>query len=384
MPDIVLVAPNTFKGSLSAREAAGAIARGWRTACPDAEVRELPLSDGGEGVAETLVAATGGSVGWAQVTDALGRALRAPYGRLGDGKTVVVELSAAAGLVQLPLGRRNPLLTTTRGVGELIAAAWDEKPFDHLILALGGSATVDAGAGLLQALGVRFLDAAGADLPPGGGALVRLESIDATGAHPLLRAARIELAVDVSNSLLGPRGAAPVYAPQKGASPEQVLALEAALMRVAEVLERQFGVRVHDMPGTGAAGGVPATLVAIAQASMRPGFDLIAEAVGLDEALEEASLVITGEGSLDAQSFEGKVVGRLAERCRARGIPLVVIAGVLTSEGEALLKGAGGVALPLVSGPMSSTAAMREASCLLEAAASRVFLLRRLFSRPGG
>lgn len=381
MPDIVLVAPNTFKGSLSAREAAEAIARGWRAAAPEDEVRQLPLSDGGEGVVATLVASTGGSVAWAQVTDALGRPLRAPYGRLGDGRTVVVELSAAAGLVQVPPELRNPLVTTTRGVGQLIAAAWDAQPFDHLILALGGSATVDAGAGLMQALGVRFLDVAGVDLQPGGGALARLATIDASGAHPVLAAARIELAVDVSNSLLGPRGAAPVYAPQKGATPEQVGQLEAALARVAEVLERQFGVRVHEMPGTGAAGGVPATLVAIAKAAMRPGFDLIAEAVGLDAALSGVSLVVTGEGSLDAQSFEGKVVGRLAERCRAREIPLVAIAGGLTPEGEGLLAEAGGAAMPLVAEPISLAAAMAEAGALLEAAATRLATLQKRLSR---
>ncbi|HEY9899973.1 MAG TPA: glycerate kinase [Pantanalinema sp.] len=382
MPDVVLVAPDTFKGSLSAREAAGAMARGWRSVRPQDEIHELPLSDGGEGVVETLVAATGGSVGWARVTDALGRPLRAPYARLADGKTVVVELSAAAGLVQVPVELRNPLLTTTRGVGKLIAAAWDEAPFARLILALGGSATVDAGVGLLQALGVRFLDAGGVELPPGGGALSRLAAIDASAAHPVLGAARIELAVDVSNPLLGPRGAAPVYAPQKGASVEQVRVLEAALARVAEVLERQFGVRVHERPGTGSAGGVPATLVAIARASVRPGFDLIAEAVGLDEALEGASLVITGEGSLDAQSFEGKVVGRLAERCRARGIPLFAIAGVLTPEGEALLAKAGGAALPLVAGPISLEAAMAKAEGLLEAAASRLARFTRGHPAP--
>ncbi|MNY07063.1 Glycerate kinase [compost metagenome] len=329
---------------------------------------------------ETLVASTCGSLRWVSVTDALGRPVQAAYGRLGDGRTVVVELSSAAGLVQVPPEARDPLRTTTRGVGELIAAAWAEGPFERLILALGGSATVDAGVGLLQALGVRFRDAQGAELPPGGGSLARLAVISLAEAHPVLREARIELAVDVTNPLLGPRGAAPVYGPQKGATPEAVEALEQGLTRVALVLARQFGGQIHDMPGTGAAGGVPATLVAIAEASMRPGFELIAEAVGLDEALAQARLVVTGEGSLDAQSFEGKVVGRLAERCRVKGIPLVAIAGILTTEGEARLAEAGGAAMPLVAGPLSREEAMAQAPVLLEAAAAR--LARLIRGRP--
>lgn len=367
----VVAAPNTFKGSMTAAQAARAIARGVRRALPGASVREVPLSDGGEGMVETLTAATGGRIQAARVTDARGGPLEAAYGRLGDGQTVVVELSAAAGLVQLPPERREPLVTTTFGVGQLILAAWHEGPFRKLILSLGGSATVDGGAGLLQALGVRFRDAAGLDLPPGGAALAQVASIDRSGAHPLLHEAQIELAVDVSNPLLGPRGAAPVYAPQKGASPEDVNRLEHALAHYADVLEATTGVRVHALAGTGSAGGVPAGLVALAGAAMVPGFELVAAAVGLDVLLEGADLVITGEGQLDRQSFEGKVVGRLAERCRARGVPLLAIAGSLTAEGEELLVQAGGVSQPLVAGPITLEAAMRDGEVLLERATMR-------------
>lgn len=371
MDTVVIAAPNTFKGSMSAEVAARAIARGVRRAWPEATVRELPLSDGGEGMVETLVASTGGRTSSARVTDARGGPVEASYGRLGDGATVVVELSAAAGLVQLAPERRDPLVATTHGVGELVLAAWREAPFRKLVLSLGGSATVDGGTGLLRALGVRFLDAEGRELPPGGGALERLAAIDRTGAHALLKEAAIELAVDVSNPLLGPRGAAPVYAPQKGATPEDVCLLERALGRYADVLQAATGVRVHDMPGTGSAGGVPAGLVALAGARMVPGFELVAEAVGLDAHLQGASLVITGEGQLDRQSFEGKVVGRLAERCRARGLPLLVIAGTLTAEGEDLLGELSGVAQPLVPGPMELERAMAEGESLLERATMR-------------
>lgn len=370
MGRVVVSAPNTFKGSMSAAVAARAIARGVRAVLPEAQVREVPLSDGGEGMVETLVEATGGRIATARVTDARGGSIVASYGRLGDGQTVVVELSAAAGLVQLSPERRDPMVTTTRGVGELVLAAWQERPFEKLILSLGGSATVDGGAGLLQALGIRLLDAEGRDLPPGGGALSRLARVDAAGAHPLL-SARLELAVDVTNPLLGPRGAAPVYAPQKGATPRQVQELEAALAHYADVLAAVSGVRIHAMPGAGSAGGVSGGLVALARASMVPGFELVARAVGLDERLAGADLVITGEGQLDEQSFEGKVVGRLAERCRSRGLPLLVIAGSLTPEGETLLMEAGGLAQPLVPGPMSLEAAMREGEPLLERATMR-------------
>lgn len=368
---VVVAAPNTFKGSMTSADAARAIARGVHRALPGATVREVPLSDGGEGMVETLVAATGGRIAIARVTDARGGPIEAAYGRLGDGKTVVVELSAAAGLVHLPPERRNPLVTTTFGVGQLILAAWHEAPFQKLILSLGGSATVDGGAGLLQALGVRLLDDAGVALPPGGAALSRLASIDCSGAHPLLQEVPIELAVDVSNPLLGPRGAAPVYAPQKGASPEGVIRLERALAHYADVLEAATGVRVHALAGTGSAGGVPAGLVALTGAGMVPGFELVAQAVGLDVQLEGADLVITGEGQLDRQSFEGKVIGRLAERCRARGVPLVAIAGTLTPEGEERLAQAGGVAQPLVAGPMTLEAAMKDGESLLERATMR-------------
>lgn len=377
MQPIVLVAPTTFKGSLTAEEAAHAMARGVAHAWPKALVRELPLSDGGEGMVETLVAATRGRLEHADVTDALGRPIRAPFGILGDDATAVVNLSSAAGLVQLNAAERDPMRTTTFGVGQLIVAAYARHSFRKLILALGGSATVDGGVGLMQALGVRFLDALGQELPPGGGVLVSLARIDRSGAHPLLSAVEIQLGVDVTNPLLGARGAAPVYAPQKGASPEDVQALTTSLARLADVLEETTGVRVHEIPGIGSAGGVPASLVAIANAQMVPGFDLIAAAVELEGNLEGVSLVLTGEGQLDDQSFEGKVIGRLLERCQDHGLPLIAIAGNLTPEGEARLNRQGGAALSLVPGPMAMETSFQEAEILLERATARAIRLFR-------
>jgi glycerate kinase len=369
----ILIAPDSFKESLTAAEASRAIARGLQSALPEATLDLCPLSDGGEGFVETLVQATGGRLEHAETTDALGCPLSAAYGVFGE--TVAIELSAAAGLAPIPPERRDPLRTTTYGVGSLIAEAYARHSFRTLLLAVGGSATVDGGAGLLEALGVRFLDASGNPVPRGGDGLRQIARIDAADAHPVLRDARIRIAVDVSNPLLGPRGAAPVYAPQKGASPEDVRELESGLANLADRLEAQTGMRIHAMPGTGAAGGVPAGLVSLAGASMEPGFDLIAQALELDAKLEAADWVITGEGQLDRSSFEGKVVGRLTERCP--GSRVIVLAGRVTPEGEALLEERGGAAFSLVRGPMALEDAFRQAASMLERTSRAIALLLR-------
>lgn len=369
----MLIATDSFKESLTAAEASRAIARGLQGALPEATLDLCPLSDGGEGFVETLVHATGGRLDHAPTTDALGRPITAAFGVLGT--TVAIELSAAAGLAQVPPDRRDPLETTTTGVGTLIAEAYARHSFRTLLLAVGGSATVDGGVGLLEALGVRFLDASGNPVPRGGGGLSRIARIDPSNAHPLLKEARIRIAVDVSNPLLGPRGAAPVYAPQKGASPEDVRELESGLANLADRLEAQTGIRTHAMPGTGAAGGVPAGLVCLAGAELEPGFDLVTEALGLEARLKVADWVITGEGQLDRSSFEGKVVGRLSERSPEGR--LIVIAGRVTPEGEALLAERGGAAFSLVREPMSREGAMAQAAFLLERTARSIAMLLR-------
>lgn len=315
----ILVAPDSFKGSLDAPAAAAALTVGLRRVWPEATIDACPLSDGGEG----FLASLGGELETYATTTALGAPIEAAVLRRGD--TLVVELSAAAGLLQVAEALRDPRITTTYGVGTLIAAAYTQQPFKKLLLALGGSATVDGGTGLLSALGVRFLDEAGKPLAPGGQDLIRLARIDTSALSPAL--AEVTLAVDVENPLLGPRGAATVFGPQKGADAAGVTALEAALTRYAEVLEATTGVRTQARPGAGAAGGVPAGLVAIAGARCVPGFEVASEAVGLDARLVGCDLVVTGEGTLDLTSFEGKVVGRLAARCQAAGVPLLVVAG---------------------------------------------------------
>ncbi|MEB3221190.1 MAG: glycerate kinase [Candidatus Sericytochromatia bacterium] len=366
----VLIAPDGYKGSLEAVAAAAAIARGWAAVRPDDVLDVCPLSDGGEGFLTALGA--GGTWGRALVPGPLGEPVEAPWVRLPDGLTVAVELSAAAGLTQVPPDRRDPLLTTTYGVGALIAAAWAERPFERLVLGLGGSATVDGGAGLLEALGVRLLDAGGRAVARGGGGLADLAAIALDGCHPVLRSCAITVACDVDHPLLGAAGAAPVFGPQKGADPARVRHLELGLTRWAAALEAATGVATGDVPGTGAAGGVLAGLLAVAGATRASGFELVAEAAGLDARLARAELVLTGEGRLDATSFGGKVAGRLASRCQARGLRCLVIAGGVTPEGEALLAAAGGAALPLVAGPTSLEAACAGAGELLEAAAGRL------------
>jgi glycerate kinase len=381
MPATILVATDTFKGSLSAAGATRAIARGLAAGWPDARIDACPISDGGEGFVEAVVQAAGGAIERLPTTNALGEPITAAYGVLDGGATVAVELSSAAGLAQLPRARRQPLLTTTYGVGTLIAEAHARHGFKRLLLALGGSATVDGGAGLLTALGVRFLDASGAEIPLGGGGLGRLARLDVSGLAPWLRGVTVQLAVDVTNPLVGDRGAARVYGPQKGADAATVEALERHLTRYADVLEAATGTRVHALPGAGSAGGVPAGMVALAGAGMVSGFELVAEAVGLEARLGAADWVVSGEGQLDHSSFEGKVVGRLAARCRERGVPLVAVVGNVDLVGEAMLREAGGTAFSLVSGPMTTEAAMASAEGLLERTGRALGTLLRAAAR---
>jgi glycerate kinase len=366
----VLVAPDGFKGALEAGAAAAAIARGWSAARPQDGLELCPLSDGGEGFVAAM--GPGGTWGRAEVPGPLGDPVEAAWVRLPDGDTVAIELAAAAGLVQVPPERRDPLTTTTYGIGRLIVAAWAERPFRRLLLGLGGSATVDGGAGLLEALGVRLLDAAGHPVPRGGGGLTQLATVGLEECHPVLRTCAITVACDVDHPLLGPGGAAPVFGPQKGADAAAVARLEAGLARWADALEAATGVATGDVPGTGAAGGVFAGLLAVAGAVRASGFDLVAEAVGLEARLARADLVVTGEGRLDATSFAGKVPGQLARRCRAHGLRCLVLAGGVTPEGEASLAALGGAALPLVPGPIGLEEACLRAEPLLEAAATRL------------
>ncbi|MGY1738221.1 glycerate kinase [Geodermatophilus sp. SYSU D00684] len=330
----IVVAPDSFKGTLTAEDAADAVARGLARVRPDAEVLARPVADGGEGTVAAAVRA-----GYRPVTTTVGgpdgRPVRATFAV--DGTTAVVELAAAAGLGLLD--RPAPTTATTRGVGELLLAALDAGA-RRVVLGLGGSATTDAGAGLLQALGVRLLDADGRDVPPGGAGLARLARIDPGARDPRLHGLEVRVATDVDNPLTGPAGAAAVYGPQKGATPAQVAQLDAALARFAVVVRRDLGVDLEGRPAMGAAGGTAAGVAAVLTCSVGSGAELVADLVGLDAALAGADLAITGEGSLDAQSLRGKAPAVVAARARRAGVPCVALAGrVALSHDE--LRGAG-------------------------------------------
>jgi glycerate 2-kinase len=323
----ILVAPQEFKGTLTAIDAAEAIAEGARAAFRTAEVEVAPMADGGPGTVQALVAATGGSICTTNVSDPLGRPISAEWGLLPDG-AAVIEMASAAGLTLLQGSERDPRVTTTSGVGELITAALDGGS-GELIIGLGGSATNDGGAGMAQALGVRLLDADGGDLPGGGAPLARLARIDVSGIDARALDALVLAATDVRNPLCGPEGASLVYGLQKGASATVAEELDRALAHYAEVIERDLGVSVSDVPGAGAAGGLGAGLIAFLAALIRPGFQLIAERVGLDHRVRSADLVVTGEGSLDGQSTYGKTTAGVAEIARDQDVPVVAVCGQL-------------------------------------------------------
>jgi glycerate kinase len=323
----ILVAPNSFKGSLSATRAATAIARGVREVIPDADVVEIPVADGGDGTVEALVGAHHGTYGWVNVEGPLGDPVHAAFGLIDGGRTAVVELASASGFELITAARRDPRKTSTYGFGQLLDAAL-KAGVEKVIAGIGGSATNDGGAGMAQALGYRLLDIAGHDLPRGGAALVRLERINSSGVQPGWHSIRVLVACDVSNPLTGPLGASRVYGPQKGADEETVVMLDDALARLARVIERDLGVQVRDLPGAGAAGGTGAGLVAFLNAELVPGAPLIVEAAGLDRALAAgAGLVITGEGRIDSQTAFGKAPGEVAKRAQKVGIPVLFLAG---------------------------------------------------------
>ncbi|MGZ5318349.1 MAG: glycerate kinase [Actinomycetota bacterium] len=324
----VLVAPDKFRGTLTARQAAEAIETGWRRARPDDDVDLVPMADGGEGTLDALVDAQGGRLVATTATGPLGDPVDAAFGivETADGLTGVVESARASGLALLGEGRRDPLRTTTRGTGELILAALSAGAH-RVVVCLGGSATNDGGVGMAAALGIRFLDVHGRDVADGGAALLDLARIDGRGQHPAVAGATFVGATDVENPLCGPAGASHVYGPQKGASPDDVFLLDRALAHLAAVVHHDLGIALKDEPGAGAAGGLGFGLLAFCGARLRRGVDVVMEAVDLDGRMEGATLVITGEGSLDTQSLYGKVPAGVIRLARLHSVPVAVLCG---------------------------------------------------------
>lgn len=370
VPRRVLIAPQSFKGSADAVAVAAAIARGVKRVWPDAATIEMPLADGGEGTVRALVHASRGDLRHTRVHDPLLREIDAEWGVLGDRTTAVVEMAAANGLPLLREEERDPRRTSTRGTGELILAA-AASGAHRIVIGIGGSATNDGGAGMARAFGYRFFDAGGQELPEGGAALARLTRIDGQTDPRLVRPS-IDVACDVRNPLLGAEGASAVFGPQKGATPDMVRELDAALTRYADVVERFVGRNVRDVPGAGAAGGLGAGLVAFLDARLVSGAQLVLDALGFDKRLDGASLVITGEGRIDGQSAYGKLTQAVTAAAGRRGVPVVAVAGML-GEGHEAMRDAGITRIEtLAADDAERVVAMRDPLPRIEDAARRL------------
>ena len=324
----IIIAPDSFKESLTAPDVANAIQEGLQRRLPDAQYIKMPIADGGEGTLDTLVNGYGGQIVTRDVMGPQGKPVSASFGVLNNEETAVIEMATASGLELTTPDERNPLTSTTYGTGELIRAALD-KGVNKIIIGLGGSATNDGGAGMMSALGARFLDRQGKTLPVGGAALAEIDSIDLSGLDHRIAQTEFIVACDVANPLTGDNGASAVFGPQKGASPEQVTLLDQALVCYSRVIESTTGIAVDRLPGAGAAGGMGAALVAFMNATLKPGIKLVLDLVKFDSVVQDADLVITGEGRMDAQSIQGKAPVGVALAAKVYNVPVIALAGCL-------------------------------------------------------
>ncbi|MBQ7618462.1 MAG: glycerate kinase [Desulfovibrio sp.] len=367
----ILIAPDSFKESLSALEVATAIEKGFKAVLPNAEYLKVPMADGGEGTALAVLAATAGTCQKVKVKGPLEEEVDSFFGLTGDGKTAIIEMAAASGLELVKVEKRNPLLTTSFGTGQLIKAALD-LGVRHLVLGLGGSATNDAGAGLLMALGVRLLDQEGNLIAPTGAGLAKLSAIDLTDLDPRLKDCVLEIACDVDNPLTGPKGASYTFGPQKGASQEQVMLLDANLKHFAQIVRQSLGLDMENLKGAGAAGGMGGALWAFLGGKLRSGLSIVAEVVGLYEKIAKADLVITGEGRLDAQTLHGKTPAGIARIAAEYKVPVLALGGSLSDDADQVLGTSGFAAIQsAVARPCELKEALKSAKLNLEKAAQR-------------
>jgi glycerate kinase len=367
----IIVAPDSYKGSVSALAVAQAMERGVLRVFPEAVVCKVPIADGGEGTVEALVAATGGTILQAPVSDPLGQPISAHWGVLGDGGTAVIEMAAASGLPLVPRSLRDPRITSTHGTGQLIRAALDAG-LRRIIIGIGGSATNDGGVGMARALGARFLDAEGTPLAEGGAALASLQHIDLSGLDPRLLETEITVACDVDNPLCGARGASAVFGPQKGASLETVSELDAALSHFAALASAATGRQVAALPGAGAAGGLGAGLMFFTPARLKPGVEIVLDAVGFAGLVEGASFVLTGEGRTDFQTAFGKAPVGVAKLAKQYAVPVFCLSGGLGEGADDVLVHGIDAVMSTCDRPMSLEECISAGEALIESAAVRL------------
>jgi glycerate kinase len=377
----IVIAPDSFKESLSALAVAAAIEAGMREIFPDADFLKLPVADGGEGTVQALIDATGGRRVAARVTGPLGAQVDAFYGLTGDGDAVI-EMAAASGLELVAPPARDPRTATSRGTGELILHALD-RGSRRFVLGVGGSATNDGGAGMLQALGVRLLDNEGVEIGPGGAALARLARIDLAGLDPRIADSAFDIACDVSNPLTGLRGASAIFGPQKGATPAMVAQLDASLAHYADIVAAECGSDRRELAGAGAGGGIALAMVVFLQGRLRPGIEIVTEAVRLDDAVRGADLVVTGEGRIDGQTVNGKTPIGVARVAAIHGVPVVAIGGGLAPDAGAVHAHGIDAVFAAVSRPCTVAEALADAAQNLRTAARNVAAALRLGARLG-
>ncbi|WP_318454569.1 glycerate kinase [Photobacterium leiognathi] len=373
----IIIAPDSYKESLTAMEVATAIENGFRQVIPNAEYIKLPMADGGEGTVQSLVDASNGTIIERSVTGPLGEQVNGFFGLMGDGKTAIIEMAAASGLHLVSPELRNPMLTTSFGTGELILAALD-KGVEHIIVGIGGSATNDGGIGMAQALGVRFLDENNKQISYSGGALDRLHRIDINNIDPRLASVKLEVACDVDNPLCGEKGASQVFGPQKGATPEMVTQLDNNLAHYAEIIKRDLGKNVKDMAGAGAAGGMGAALLGLFNAQLRPGIEIVMDAVNLADVLQDADLVITGEGRIDSQTIHGKTPIGVARAAKRFNKPVIGIAGCLSYDCNVVHEHGIDAVFSVVPRSVSLAEALAEATINVELTARNVAAIYNL------
>ena len=376
-------APDSFKGSLSAMEICDMLTKAAKRHFPEAETKSLPVADGGEGTVDALVPATGGEKEMVQVTGPMGEKVQTEFGVLPDKRIVVMEMAQASGLALVPAGELNPLKASSFGTGEMLAVALD-KGFRHILLGIGGSATNDGGMGMLTALGARFFDEKGEKLVGSGAELERVKAVDFSNLHRAFSQAEITVLCDVSNPLLGETGATAIYGPQKGADAKMRVALERGMVQYAAVVSKAVDHDIANFPGAGAAGGMGAALKGVLGAKLMPGIAAVLDTMGFEEWIEDANLVITGEGRIDGQSIRfGKVAAGVAKRCAKMNVPVIAIAGGMADGAEELYTLAEASIITTINAAMPVEEAMQNAHTLFENAADRLFRMLKIGRRLG-